>query len=148
MIVYRIESLVSILATETEGNMVSLGPYIGFEDVVRFHHNNEQENHILQKMIKYHNEGFTYISDAHPKPDNRQMDLMIYENCVCGFDSIDQLKKWFSKTELEFLEKHFGVFVYDCDALKNGHYRSNDFQVVFALVDSEVKSFIPISDLL
>lgn len=96
----------------------------------------------LYGLLEHHNN-----RDTHPTPDEDQIEggwMMSSE--VCGFQSMEQLRDWFSVEELLGLhEMDFVVSRYEVD---DGHVRHGRRQSIFEREEAEVTLSHPIDLLL
>lgn len=150
MIFYRVEASFSVLDAYGKQEAMNLGPYMNMGQVIEArndtHSFNDSEDWVDENEVV--SESFYQMSSRHPMPDEDQRELF-YESCsyVCGFDSLEKLRRWFCNKDLLTLYKTgFMIAKYETDDYSD--FVSNDYQDVFSLSKSQMIEFIDISDLL
>lgn len=91
---------------------------------------------------KYQSGKLEYKQDYHPLPTADGI-LYVFEYDYFGFESLDQLDKWFDITDRKYLKKHnFNVSCYEVD---DHHVTVGGTQLVFHLARASLIEIIDIT---
>lgn len=149
MKIFRVEAALSIIDEYSKLEHCNLGPYQGRDFVINAFNHTYLKNRQIKKYydVRKFPENFDQMTSAHPRPDDDQ-DVLFWSdgNYLCGFRTLEELKNWFNRHDLELLAKcHFMISEYNLSPTDD-NYLSNKHQTVFNLDDSVLVRMIDLND--
>ncbi len=93
------------------GWLIYSGPYV--IDI-------DRASEYYQKVWDIHHE---FLTDDHPTPDDEYLPIRTHE--VCAFESLDQLREWFSQSYMDYL-MDYGMVIreYDVETVRVGEHQT------------------------
>lgn len=149
MLFYRLESKFSLLDEYGKQELTNMGPYMNLEDAIKglnkqfFDYDLDQID--IDELIP---ESFYSTSENHPAPSAVIYDrIWSSDEFTFGFNSMEQLKRWFRNVELYILrEAHFYIGVYKVDGRCKSQFAFDKYQAVFNHSKAELVEFIDLYD--
>lgn len=152
MELFRVEASFSVIDSFSRVESTNVGPYMGMGQIIDAFNETYSLNDsgIWVDEDRVVKADFYSSTDRHPTPDADQYELFWkHSSFVCGFDSLEKLRKWFCRRDLRILQRtHFMIVKYKFDGRRKSSIKSNSFQDVFDLRLCEPVGFIDIEDLL